>query len=359
MSRVESKKLFNFTLNGLIDDDIAAKDAEMMAMMGTEEGMGMFTKMNELSMKDDAESITAYVTMMRAMMDGMVKPMLDFPEMKKAVKEIIEEEIKVPTNHDGMFDVPVFKYTPRKLQGDGKKYAAYIYAHGGGAIALEASTYKPLLAYYAVECDAVVFNVDYRLAPETKCPNNVKDYYEVVKYVIENSEKLGIDASRIVIGGESGGGYICLGAMVLLAQKNEGHLVRLAIPNIPMVDDYAFSDPLAMTNEEKENNPTMRKIWKLIAADFEAQKSDPLLFPGKASDELLKKFPPTIMEESEFDMFITEATRLANRLRSAGRLLEFIVIPGAKHGSTMVAGFNCFKTATDAKKLIFQHYVYN
>ena len=359
MSRVESKNLFNFTPTGLYDEDVAAKDAEMMAMMGSKEGMEMVEKMNELSNKHDAESNKEYLTMMRGMMDGMIKQMLNSPILKNAVEETIEEEIKVPTNHDGMFDVPVFKYTPKKLQGDGKKHVAYIYAHGGGAIAIKASTYKPLLSYYAVECGVVIFNVDYRLAPETKCPNNVKDFYEVVKYVRQNSEELGIDASRIVIGGESGGGYICLGTMVLLAQHNEGNMVRLAIPNIPMVDDYAFSDPLAMTKEEKENNPLMRKIWNLIAADFEAQKSDPLLFPGKASDELLEKFPPTIVEESEFDMFITEATRLANRLRSAGRLLEFIVFPGAKHGSTMMAELKCFKTAADAKKLIFQHYVHN
>ena len=30
-------------------------------------------------------------------------------------------------------------------------------------------------------------------------------------------------------------------------------------------------------------------------------------------------------------MFITEATRLARRLREAGRLLELIIIPGLRH----------------------------
>ena len=359
MSRVESKNLFHFTLTGLYDDDVAAKDAEMMELMSSKESLVMFEKMHELVNKHDAESNMEYVTMIRAMMDGMMKPLFDRQVLHKSIDEIIEEEMSIPTNHHGKFDVPVFKYTPKKLQGDGGKHVAYIYAHGGGAIGLEASTYKPLLAHYAVECDAVVFNVDYRLAPETKCPNNVKDFYEVVKYVYDNSKELGIDSSKIVIGGESGGGYICLGSMVLLAQNNEGNMVKLAIPNIPMVDDYPFSDPLAMTKEEKEHNPAMRKTWKLIAADFEAQKCDPLLFPGKASDELLEKFPPTIIEESEFDMFITEATRLANRLRKAGRLLEFIVFPGGKHGSTMDAELKCFKTATDAKKLIFQQYVHN
>ena len=68
--------------------------------------------------------------------------------------------------------------------------------------------------------------------------------------------------------------------------------------------------------------------------------------------------PPTIIFECEFDMFITEATRMANKLRAAGRLLEFIVIPGAKHGSNMFPGFKCFKTGSDAMKLLIEEYLH-
>ena len=97
----------------------------------------------------------------------------------------------------------------------------------------------------------------------------------------------------------------------------------------------------------------------VIADDFEAQKSDPLLFPGKASDELIEKFPPTVIEESEFDMFITEATRLAYRLRRAGRLLELVVIPGGRHAAAMNPKFKNFSVAMDVRKSIFEHYVHN
>ena len=356
MSRVESKKLFNFPLTGLYDDDVAEMDAKMIKQLYTSsEAM----EMNELINKNDPESNVKYVSMFRNVCDGIMKPILDHPTLNKSTEMVIEEVIKVPTNHCGKFDVPVFKYTPKTLLGDGTKPAAYIYAHGGGVVAIEASTYKPLLCHYAVECDVVMFNVDYRLAPETKCPNNVKDFYEVIKYVHENADVLGVDSTKIVVGGESGGGYICLGSMVLLAQRNQANIVKLAIPCIPMVDDYAFSDPLSMTKEENENNAMMRKMWNFIAEDLDDQKSDPLLFPGKASDELLEKFPPIIIEECEFDMLITEATRIANRLRRAGRLLELIIIPGAIHASTMNPALKCFKKATDAKKLAFQHYVQN
>merc|ERR1711994_570390 len=137
----------------------------------------------------------------------------------------------------------------------------------------------------AVDCRVVVFNVDYRLAPETRCPNNVLDFYEAIKYVATNAEQLGVDPSRIAMAGESGGGYICSGAMVQLALKEEAGLVKIAIPVIPMLDDYEFSDPLSMTKEEAE------------------------------SAVLLAKMPPTIVWEDEFDMYITPATRFAHKLR--------------------------------------------
>ena len=360
MPRVQSKNLFNFTLNGEYDEDVAEAEAEMnKAIFNGEEGMKFMTELTAAMDKDDTESNMEYVTLMRNMMDTIMKPLFDHPILVDAAKNVEETELKVPTKHDGDFDVPVFIYTPNKFHGDGKKRAAYIYSHGGACIGLSANSYKPLLSHYAIECNVVVFNVDYRLAPETKCPNNVTDFYEVIKYVQQNADDLGIDASRIVIGGESGGGYVCLGAMVMLAQKNEGHLVKVAIPAIAMTDDYTFTDPASMTKEEREHNSAMRKNWKLIAADFETQKNDPLLFPGKANDELLEKFPPTIIEESEFDMFITETTRLANRLRRVGRLLELIIVPGGKHGSTMDPRLKNFKVAMDAKRIVFENYVHN
>merc|ERR550519_2686186 len=63
----------------------------------------------------------------------------------------------------------------------------------------------------------------------------------------------------------------------------------------------------------------MQKIWHAIAGpDFESKKKDPLLFPGKASPELLAKMPPALVWEDEFDMYITPATRFAHKLRTAG-----------------------------------------
>ena len=96
----------------------------------------------------------------------------------------------------------------------------------------------------------------------------------------------------------------------------------------------------------------------MIAHDFEKQKNDPLLFPGKSTKEVLRNMPPTIVWESEFDVFIHEATRLAHRLQDAGRLLEFVVFPGQRHGSNINPQLKCHQMGMDAWKLATKEYLH-
>ena len=358
MPRVVSKNLFHFKPTGQLDDDVKAMEDVELAAAQSPEVMQMVEKMAELTQKDDEESNKEFVSLLRAVCAPYADIIKDSPKYKDSIEKTITSSLKVPTSHDGDFDVPVEVYTPKDLENETNR-VAYIYAHGGGGVAMSAADFDVLLKYYAVELNVVVFNVDYRIAPETRCPNNVKDFHEVIQYVSKNAESLGVDPAKIVIAGDSGGGYICLGSMVMLAQNDESHLVRLAIPGVPMVDDHCFSDPLAMTLEERFCVGIMRKVWKYcIAADFEQQKTDPLLFPGKASEELLEKFPPTAIMTCEFDQYITEGTRLAHRLRRAGRLLEFVVVPGAGHASSLTPELKSNEVYFDSLKTVVNEYVH-
>merc|ERR1719481_772196 len=122
---------------------------------------------------------------------------------------------------------------------------------------------------------------------------------------------------------------------------------------IPMLSDYCLSSPSAMTKQERDSCVGMRKTWEAIAGpgELDKKRDDPYLFPGHAKDEILEKMPPTIVWEAEFDMFITEATRFAARLKAAGRLLELVVIPGSNHGSDMMPGLRCYQVKMEAFKL--------
>ena len=357
MERLQSKNLFNFPLKGIAEGPIAEMAAQIKQMSSSGPSAEIGRKINELALKDDAESRNELLSMIRANNDGFAMVMRSFPPFQEAAKNITTTELLVPTSHDGNFNVPVEIYTPNSLVGKPGR-SAYIFAHGGGCVSGKACDSKPFLDYLALSANLVVFNVDYRLAPETKAPNNVQDFYEAVKYVSKNAEQLDVDPGKICIAGESGGGYICLGACVMLAQHNESHLVKLALPIIAMVDDYSFSSPESMTVEERSGYMVMRRIWSMISADLTSQSDDPLLYPGKASDEILAKFPPTIVVEGELDMFITETCRLARRLRCVGRLLELVVFPGVTHHICLWPGFRICDMFEGTFKKIFDEYLH-
>merc|ERR1712038_1979302 len=320
--RVKSKNLFNFRPQGFIDPVVVAEDEKMKQDFGLDP-----VAMAE-HMKTQSES--EFVEEMRGFMGGFLgnTPFKTDPVVVEAYASCNNSELAVPTKHAGEYHVKVLVHEPKSLTGE-KNRPAIVYAHGGGCIGGTADLYENFLAHMAVDCRVVVYNVDYRLAPETRCPNNVLDFYEAIKYVAANAEQLGVDPSRI------------------------------AMPVIPMLDDYEFSDPLSMTKEEAESAVMMQKIWQAIGGpDFEAKRQDPLLFPGKASPELLAKMPPTIVWEDEFDMYITPASRFAHKLRTAGRLLEFVVIPGAKHGSGMMPQFSAiWKLTREAWRVAIQEYL--
>jgi len=350
--RVKSKNLFNFRPQGFIDPEVVLHDEKL------KNDFGLDPEAMEEQMKSQTEE--EFVGGMRDFMTGFLgqTPFSTDPAYIEAYASCDNTVLEVPTKHDGEYNVKVLVHAPKSLSGE-KNRPAIVYAHGGGCIGGSADMYKGFLAHMAVDSRVIVFNVDYRLAPETRCPNNVLDFYETIKYVSANATDLGVDPARIAMAGESGGGYICSAAMVQLALKEEANLVKIAIPVIPMLDDYEFSCKLSMTAEEAEGALMMQKIWHAIAGpDFESKRTDPLLFPGKASPELMAKMPPTIVWEDEFDMYITPATRFAHKLRTAGRLLEFVCIPGAKHGSGMMPQFRAvWKLAREAWRLAIQEYL--
>jgi len=333
MERVTSKHLFNYQLNGVMDKEV---EEELMKTMPK-----FMEDMKSIGIDFatyDPEKLTCEeaATNLRKIVEHLLTPIMNRPCLVDAVEKCIHTKFEVPPRDGNDLSVPVLVHTPKRLESHHDN-PAIIYAHGGGGVTCSAEFFKPWLSRAADSFGVVYFNVDYRIAPETKCPKNALDFYCAVKHIVENAKEFGIDPTRIAIAGDSGGGYIAMATMVMMAQKDEGNLVKLAIVGASMIDDYCFGDPKSMTKEERQDYKGLRKVWECIAVDINEQRKngDPLLFPAKADDELLAKMPPTIIGGVEFDIFITEATRMARRLRAAGRLLELYIAPGVSHGADM------------------------
>ena len=73
-------------------------------------------------------------------------------------------------------------------------------------------------------------------------------------------------------------------------------------------------------------------MYKMLATDYEGQKNDADLYPGKISDEILKKVPPFAVWTSEFDEYRRDSVKLAERGKACGKLLDLSDMPGVMHG---------------------------
>jgi len=348
MSELRSKKLFNFAPKGEYDQDVQAFLVKEQQNMKKDYGI------EALIFKDDDNAVDENTKLLRDYMEKSFTKLGELPHYVNIMKKCSTKEFTIPENN-----IKVYVHIPHSLENVSDR-TAIVYAHGGGVVSGTARAYQPATACLAVETGCVVFSVEYRLAPETKCPDNIMDFYNCLKYVRDNSKQWNLDTEKIIISGESGGGYIVFGTMVVLATRDESHLVKAAIPIIPMISDYGFSDTEAMTLEERMTvKQGMHLMWKYIAKDLDADWKDPLLFPSKASDELIKKMPPTIIFSAEFDIFITETERMARRMRQNGKLLEFCCIPGISHGHYMYPQLKCYRVHYDAYKLAVDEYVKN
>lgn len=113
--------------------------------------------------------------------------------------------------------------------------AALIWAHPGGGIALNAEDCNEFMVRFAHKFRCITFTVDYRLAPETKLAKSHRDFMHAFLHVYANAQHYDVDRSKIVIGGDEAGAFICLSAAQLMAVENRKEKPRLMLLRSPML----------------------------------------------------------------------------------------------------------------------------
>ena len=91
-----------------------------------------------------------------------------------------------------------------------------MFFHGGGWVIGDLDSHDVVCRKLAHEGELIVISVDYRLAPEHKFPAAVEDAIAATKWIAANAKQLGIDAARMMVGGDSAGGN--LAAVVAIAR---------------------------------------------------------------------------------------------------------------------------------------------
>jgi len=219
--------------------------------------------------------------------------------------------------------------------------ACVYYIHGGGMSSLSGflGNYRAwgrILASKGV----VVVMVEFRnsvypsAVPEVApFPAGLNDCVSGLKWTVANASKYGIDPSRIIVCGESGGGNLTLATGLKLTRDGEIGLVKGLYALCPYI---AGSWPDARYPSSVENNGIFINVQSnqgAMAYGIEAFKnSDPLAWPGFATKDDVTGFPPTVISVNECDPLRDEGIAFYRLLLSAGITARGRTVLGTSHG---------------------------
>ncbi len=241
-------------------------------------------------------------------------------EMMTAPSTVELHEIR-EVNADG---VAARLYRPN----DRKDLGLLVFYHGGGWVLGSMNTHDDVCRKLALAMGHAVLSVDYRLAPEFAFPEPLNDCIVALRWAHANAAQLGIDATRIAVGGDSAGGN--LAAVVANLQP---------VPLKFQMLIYPVTDATRSSQSYKDNG----EGYRLTAAGMKwfcdhyvsgsiGTPTDPRVSPLFADATTLASAPPAIVITAEYEPLRDEGEQYAHRLIEAGVACSLTRYYGQVHG---------------------------
>ncbi|MEL6998354.1 MAG: alpha/beta hydrolase [Pseudomonadota bacterium] len=205
-----------------------------------------------------------------------------------------------------------------------------IYYHGGGHVIGSLEIYETLCRFLANAAGCAVVSVDYRMGPEHRFPAAAEDSYDALRWVADKAGKLGIDATRIAVSGDSAGGNLAA-VVALMAREAGGPAVSAQALIYPVVDyrgGTASYDRYGAGYGILEA-PTIdwfREHYFANAHDMDDWRAAPHLATSHAG------LPPALVITAECDVLKDEGVAYAKQLSDAGVAVEHTDYAGVVHG---------------------------
>jgi acetyl esterase len=215
------------------------------------------------------------------------------------------------------------------------------YIHGGGMASLSCfdgnySGWGKLLAAKGV----VVVMVDFRNAVSPSSlpdvapfPAGLNDCVSGLRWVVANASSLGVDARRIVVAGESGGGNLTLATGMKLLKDGDIGIISGLYAFCPYI---AGQWPTPECPSSTENNGIFLNLHNnngRIGYGIDAfDRRDPLAWPSFATEDDVRGLPRTVISVNECDPLRDEGINFYRLLLRAGVSARARTALGTTHG---------------------------
>lgn len=257
------------------------------------------------------------------------------------------ENFHIPST-DGEL-LPARLYAPSEDKG----LPVLLFFHGGGFTVGSIDTHDSLCRQLALLSGVAVVSLDYRLAPEYQFPVAVDDAWAACQWLSRNGQTLGLDGSRLAVGGDSAGGTLA-GVCAIMARDAQ---LPVALQVLFYPGTTAHQDTESHTvYADNAIIPEVLITWFFHQYIEDGQREDWRFAPLLCDD--LQGVAPAWMGLAECDPLVDEGVAYADRLRFAGVPVELELYKGvthefAKFGQAIPEALAAQKAAAQALAQVF------
>jgi epsilon-lactone hydrolase len=198
-----------------------------------------------------------------------------------------------------------------------------LYFHGGGYLVGAPKDYREMVSHIARAAQARALTIDYRLAPEHPHPAAVEDAVTAYRWLLEQ----GVEPGATVLAGDSAGGGLTVATLVSLRGRGD-RPPAAGVCICPWVD-------LEITGKSMDANADADPLVKRqVVADMAAaylQGQDPRTPLASPLHAQLNGLPPLLVQAGTAETLLDDASRLAERARTAGVDVTFEPWPDMLH----------------------------
>lgn len=233
-------------------------------------------------------------------------------------------------------NIPMRIYMPENVK---KPIGLYMHTHGGGWAGFEGfdDGQDGTNCEYVQEWGCAVAQPDFRVSWDAKFPAAVDDCFAAYKYILDKGPGLGVDTTRIGIGGGCTGGNI---ATVVSLMARDAKIQKPAIQWLwsPVFDTRNHTqtyDEFAKYSLTLDTASTVTQFYLASREDTFDWRASPILA------ETMKGLSPALIWAGEWEVLRDECRQYTNRLRDAGVDVTYIEGPKQPH-----AGIYSYNPAT-------------
>jgi acetyl esterase len=240
--------------------------------------------------------------------------------------EALIDDISLPVGPTGSVGVKLLR--PADTHG---KLPVTVYMHGGGWVFGSPDTHDRLARDIVNASGVALAMVRYELSPEARYPMALEQAYSAAEWLAENGETLGLDGSRLAVGGDSSGAALAAG-VAILAKRRQGPAIRHQTLIYPPTDaTCSLQSYRDFANDPDLTRKDMQWYWDQYAPD-EGSKAQDTASVLNASLETLAGLPPALVITAEFDVLRDEGEAYARNMLKAGVPVTASRYLGTIHG---------------------------